>query len=57
VPNFTGIGVMTRRHGGVVAGGDRVDSRSRATEREREMTGGACLPERGRSRGRKDVRD
>jgi hypothetical protein len=47
---------MARRRGVVVAGGDRADSRSRARERERELTGGACLPERGRSRGRKDGR-
>jgi hypothetical protein len=46
---------MARGCGGAVAGSDRVDSRSRA--RERELTSGACLPERGRSRGRKDGRD
>ena len=35
--------VMARGCGGAVAGGDRVDSRSRA--RERELTSGARLPE------------
>jgi hypothetical protein len=42
---------MARRCGGAVAGGDRVDSRSRA--RERELTGGTRLSERGRSGGRR----
>jgi hypothetical protein len=46
--------VMTRGCGGAVAGGDRVDSRSRA--RERELTSGACSLERGRTRGGKGGR-
>jgi hypothetical protein len=45
---------MARGCGGAVAGGDRVDSRSRARERERELTSGARLPERAvaREKGR-----
>jgi hypothetical protein len=43
--------VMARRHGGAVADGDRVDSRSRA--RERELTSGSRLSAEGRVRERK----
>jgi hypothetical protein len=42
---------MARRCGRAVADGDRVDIRSRA--RERELTGGTRLSERGRSGGRR----
>jgi hypothetical protein len=42
---------MARGCGGAVADSDRIDSRSRA--RERELMSGARLPERGRTRGGK----